>query len=1219
MSQTFPTTVASFSTLTPPASPGVNYYIVPSNASGAWASNPLQIAWYENGAWKFAVPTQGLSFWVSDQGSELTWNGTSWVGQAQGGLTDIFASYYGTISQSIPATTWTALNFETKSSDTNNACTVSPWKFTAPETGVYTVSVNIWVNTPTTRLDISIALNGAAVVQGSDWTSPTTIDTVSQSIPIQMNKGDNITLSVYSTTATTLNVSNTGLYSRVIVSRTKANIVTTTIGGTQASGMIPQLNSVGQLDPSMVPTGTTLGGSILQSVPVTSASTIAVPFIATSTPQTYANSVELANLTFTPKSTSSIIKVIGYSNIYSNSTGGNPTVGIYINAGSSPLWINSGEGAPVGYGTPIDILYQFNSSSLSPIVFSFRAIANQVSTCVGTNLIVEEFIPLSQNVNLASSFQEFAANSSTTTANDSTSFVNGATAQAGVSFQAFAPTGNSAIAKTVQFQNPIQPTDTLVLEINAGSGWTNYSNVGIGFVNSNGTTSYGATVYWAGSNQATVNFYSAGNPMSTWASLSSWKWRVRKISNGNWAESTFQGQVGAWTSYTPVWTSSGTAPSIGNGSIVGAYRRVGDSMELAVYLTMGSTSTFGSGNWQFSIPANYTISTSPVPQGMCGIADAQIGGVNNWQMQTWTYSSTTLGAILNGTWATATTPGTWAASNVDYLVVRATVPIAQWGSNINLATDFQEFLSCTGVAGVAANTTYSPTTVYGSQGSVFPAVTIASVTSTTGTTYNLVSKTPVKSTDKFFFEYTVDGATWLSCESCGIWVANLAPQAGGPQMGVQIIPNSTGCGVKFSNAGRVASTNYGQAAGNWAADLTGLSWRVRKVSNGNMAQQSTTNITTVMNNRIGNSSASYVPLNLSGTFTTSGGPVTLIFSGSCYFNNVSGANIGATIKVDGVAVGYSYASVPTSTPIHLPLPTKFISIPTLAAGSHTITLTDYIDGGTGDNTTVNWADLFSVVTEEFVPAGVITPQDRLTTIANTEIQVSGAVTATPGFWHKCVATSANYAITLPLASSWSGRFLGIRIDPSSTYLVTVTASGSDLIDGLATRVMWAKEVAELYSDGSSITKVGGKSIPMSCQMSCQTNTLFSAGTANKLPFASRDYDNTGTMMTDIVTNKRINILRSNLYQVNVNTLWNNNNASASELQLRVNISGSLFKYMESRYAGNNYFTSNFSFVSTFTAGAYVEEFAYFGTGSFSTTVCTADGNSCINIIEILTW
>ena len=66
-----------------------------------------------------------------------------------------------------------------------------------------------------------------------------------------------------------------------------------------------------------------------------------------------------------------------------------------------------------------------------------------------------------------------------------------------------------------------------------------------------------------------------------------------------------------WITYTPTWTSSGTAPVIGNGTLSGRYSISGNTVNLVINLIAGSTTTFGTGGQSFSLPiqaANQTVS-----------------------------------------------------------------------------------------------------------------------------------------------------------------------------------------------------------------------------------------------------------------------------------------------------------------------------------------------------------------------------------------------------------------------------------------------------------------------------------------------------------------------------------------------------------------------------------------------------------------------------------
>jgi hypothetical protein len=61
---------------------------------------------------------------------------------------------------------------------------------------------------------------------------------------------------------------------------------------------------------------------------------------------------------------------------------------------------------------------------------------------------------------------------------------------------------------------------------------------------------------------------------------------------------------GAMTSYTPTWASSGTAPAIGNGAIVGAYTQIQKTVFFRIKLTAGSSTTYGTGSYTFTLPVS---------------------------------------------------------------------------------------------------------------------------------------------------------------------------------------------------------------------------------------------------------------------------------------------------------------------------------------------------------------------------------------------------------------------------------------------------------------------------------------------------------------------------------------------------------------------------------------------------------------------------------------
>jgi len=54
--------------------------------------------------------------------------------------------------------------------------------------------------------------------------------------------------------------------------------------------------------------------------------------------------------------------------------------------------------------------------------------------------------------------------------------------------------------------------------------------------------------------------------------------------------------------YTPAWTAAGTNPVVGDGVFTAKYSRKGEQVTVNLYLLMGSTTTFGTGYYFFSLP-----------------------------------------------------------------------------------------------------------------------------------------------------------------------------------------------------------------------------------------------------------------------------------------------------------------------------------------------------------------------------------------------------------------------------------------------------------------------------------------------------------------------------------------------------------------------------------------------------------------------------------------
>jgi hypothetical protein len=62
-------------------------------------------------------------------------------------------------------------------------------------------------------------------------------------------------------------------------------------------------------------------------------------------------------------------------------------------------------------------------------------------------------------------------------------------------------------------------------------------------------------------------------------------------------------QIGAQSvTYSPTWTSTGTAPSLGNGTLSARYFQIQKIIFVELYFTPGSTTSYGTGIYKFSLP-----------------------------------------------------------------------------------------------------------------------------------------------------------------------------------------------------------------------------------------------------------------------------------------------------------------------------------------------------------------------------------------------------------------------------------------------------------------------------------------------------------------------------------------------------------------------------------------------------------------------------------------
>ncbi len=79
-----------------------------------------------------------------------------------------------------------------------------------------------------------------------------------------------------------------------------------------------------------------------------------------------------------------------------------------------------------------------------------------------------------------------------------------------------------------------------------------------------------------------------------------------------------------WITYVPVWSSTGTAPAILNGTLTGRYRQPpGTALVVCeIQFIAGSTTTFGTGEYRFTLPLNADATATSFSVGPAWLLDS---------------------------------------------------------------------------------------------------------------------------------------------------------------------------------------------------------------------------------------------------------------------------------------------------------------------------------------------------------------------------------------------------------------------------------------------------------------------------------------------------------------------------------------------------------------------------------------------------------------------
>lgn len=117
--------------------------------------------------------------------------------------------------------------------------------------------------------------------------------------------------------------------------------------------------------------------------------------------------------------------------------------------------------------------------------------------------------------------------------------------------------------------------------------------------------------------------------------------------------------IGAWSNYTPSWTAASVNPAIGNGTITGRYIQIGKIVHFYAKLIMGSTSTYGTGQWYVSLPVQAAATTTFGPMAS-RIFD---NGVANRSATAFIFTGELKVAIVQNSTDVTSTSQTWGAAD----------------------------------------------------------------------------------------------------------------------------------------------------------------------------------------------------------------------------------------------------------------------------------------------------------------------------------------------------------------------------------------------------------------------------------------------------------------------------------------------------------------------------------------------------------------------------
>lgn len=133
----------------------------------------------------------------------------------------------------------------------------------------------------------------------------------------------------------------------------------------------------------------------------------------------------------------------------------------------------------------------------------------------------------------------------------------------------------------------------------------------------------------------------------------------------------------AWTTYTPSWGSTGTPPALGNGTLLGRYKKLGKTVDVNIVLTLGSTSTVGTGGWTLFLPVGVNGRAGTTQSFASGLVAKTAAG--NFATTSQLVAANNFISVLCANSATST----------QLNAVSSTLPVGAWAAGDNVTLQFR--------------------------------------------------------------------------------------------------------------------------------------------------------------------------------------------------------------------------------------------------------------------------------------------------------------------------------------------------------------------------------------------------------------------------------------------------------------------------------------------------------------------------------------------------